>query len=754
MANNQLFDAMYALSPKYLLRFNDASGNALDSSGNGLDFTVSGAGATYAQTGPLYTTKNDAATNKVCAISTVNFTRSITDTTENIATTGVTWVGFVKGSTAGGTFDPYFDTRNTTSPGRNGLALVANERYDAAGTSAWATLWLTDNSGNRSKATFNDTGDLPWWKDGLWHLVVVRARQKQSGVSNEILTVSIDGIDQYPDQTNSAFNVATGSFAAPGGTQKHAYGLYWNGGADSADKTFGIVGWYNKILTKEQELTLLNAATYTVGSSAYGYASAGLNGYVHKYAESGVYASDGIGGSREAAVGEYVINWDNSNGSMAAINNAADNTCPKLWIDNQGRRGLMFDGVTQGLHPFLTVTTPFTANAARMSMMACAQNSSCGNKAGSSGPKLIAHMNRASASANALALQIHYDYPGLLQASGSKYVTATTLPAVPCMPSPGVFGATTGTGGKITTDMTAWCRGVSSAIDSADFSSFYYKSLDGDLTIGSLSSAEQFSGLLHELLVINRPLHANEVAALTAYWNHKWGVDAQDTHIQVFGDSISNAVPNSGNVTNCQGWQANLSGGVSRRTSWTNASWDGAQSGALTKVGGGAFGGNGDDVSARSVSYGKWAARGHRNVETPASDILIFAAFTNDCGHADQETSGDVSPQSITNYQTWRTAALLANPKAKIVVILPPATHIASLNTNDGKATGNGIVAWFTAHPEMADKVIQPTGMSVWVHPTSADYIIMGRLMETGLLSIMNTVAVAGRVPKRSRFTR
>lgn len=721
MAQNQLFDAMLDLAPRYLIRANEPSGSTLaDSSGNALDFTRTAGTGSLGTTGPFYTGKNDAATNTVWTVGSGYARRaSLTQTIANIATTGVTFVAWVKGGS--GNYQTILDSQDATP--KNGLRIITNANGAYAGTPTVAMIDITDAAGNRSWKEFTDN-TRAWWTDGLWHLVVVVARKAQASVGNEVLDLYVDGIKETA--TGSSLGGATGTFSDPGGSQYHTLGKYTGGAGGGNNLEMGPSAWYNILLTEEQILALYHSAAYTVGSAAYGYAAGSVNGCWHGDAAQTVYADIAV----PATAGDYVKYWDNQSDPVTQAGNTAGNTTnPILKTDALGRRGLLFDGVYQtdgsAPRPTLAITAPFSSTPYRMGMYAYAQ---ChGSSYNAIGQCNIAKHVRASANANAVSLT-HYDTPYLVVNSTTLTTGDTTTPSVACSPSPGMLGITAGGQGALG-NVSITCNGITAAASAGMSGGFWYNALDGDITIGSVGGASGFfSGLLHELFISNRALHPREIAALNAYWDSKWLADQQDTLLEIWGDSISLGWPNTPYTTDNNLWQTTgLSSAIQRRIHVRNVSWAGADSGDLKKNDGSGTdlsASGGDNLTTRNSALVKWGARGRRNPGVDDASIAAWMSFTNDIGHAGTGSAGNVGNQSIKNYITWRTNVLARDPRRKILVVFPPAEYGAA----DATGTYTTILAWFTAHPEMYDEFVQISDViSNWVHPGVADYPIIGR---------------------------
>lgn len=566
---------------------------------------------------------------------------------------------------------------------------------------------------------------------------------------DEVLECYLDGIKLQPTATAAAALAA--NFADPSAsTQGHSIGYRYdgqNGGAsDASGATVGPTAWYNYLLSEEQILSIFFAATYTIGNATYGYASMGMNWGFHSDAAT-------TNSSNLLTSGSYVTAW----GSEAApnvllINAAADTTNPTLYTDALGRKGISFDGIMQASGgcplPTLSKTTPFASGASaamRMSIFTCAQPHAAAINA--IGTLKLARLARASATANKVGLQLSNNQVAAYVGSGDKSAVDPLLPTPACFPSPGVFGVSTGTKGTLT-DTILYSNGAAS--EATAVSGSYWLKLDGDLTVGSIGGATGFfSGLVHELFIAGRPLHPRERASLQAYWDNKWQADKADTTVELWQNSIGVGYANSGTVVNNNLWQAALPPDLLRRIHWRNASLSGAQSGPLYKNNGTgtAFSGNGDDHAAQDPTLAQWSSNGYRNFAVDKSAVLVWEGLTNDIGHADSETSGDISNQSIQNFLNDRSAFLARNPRGRILVIVPPQTYIDSLSASHGKLSGNNAKAWFLAHPEMYDGYVQPVGLSSWVHPAVADYPLLGQQVSTSLRPLLKSIVT----PLRNR---
>lgn len=566
---------------------------------------------------------------------------------------------------------------------------------------------------------------------------------------DEVLECFLNGIKLQP--TASAAAALAANFADPTlVTQAHSIGYRYdgqNGGASDANGAIVMLdAWYNYLLTEEQILSILFAASYTVGNATYGYASMGLNGGFHGDA-NGNAANIAKPNAAQASVGDYVGYWiSEHSGSIAGVNTANDTTNPKLFADAIGRRAIGFDGVMQASGgcplPTLSIPTPFTGCATRMSIFCCAQP--IAGSINAIGVLNVAQMARVSATANKFGLQLGSNQIGAYVGNGNKSALDPLLPTPACFPSPGVFGASTGTLGTVA-DSSVWCNGASSATTVPSGS--YWLKLDGSISIGSIGGATGFfPGLIHELFIANRPLHARERAALQSYWDNRWQANLQDTLVELWQNSIGLGYANSSTVTNFNLWQAGLSATLQRRIHWRNASLSGAQSGPLYKNDGTgtAFGGNGDDHAAQDPTLLQWSSKGYANPAVFKSAVMVWEGLTNDIGHADAESSGDISSQSIQNFLNDRSAFLARNPKGAIVVMIPPQTYIDSLGASNGKASGNNAKAWFVAHPEMYTSYVQPTGLTSWVHPTAADYPLIGNQLNTPMSQAISAASSSG----------
>lgn len=761
MAQNQAFDAVAALTPRLILRLNDNAANTVvaNSSYTGAtdNFTCSVNTSTLSAAGAFtkYNAKNDDATNTAFLLGTAHAQKAaLTNTVENIPTTGITVNMWIKADTSGGTYTTPFDCRSAAT-GKNGLALMYDTDHTLAGNPNKCTVFVNDTGSGVSYFEWADAGASAWWRDGLWHMVTIQ-------VLAGAIVVFLDGVAQGLDANNTNSVGATGSFAAPIGTQFFNIGQYLDGSQDANGTTVQLFSWHNSILTAAQVLALYHAGSYLIGNATSGYAALGVNGGFHGDASD----VSSITTAKDGANDRYwVTAWSSQHdATVIAANAAADSTCPTYPTlaptgpqDPLGRKSLGFDGVLQaalGYRPFLNITAPFAGTAQRITFAACAQvTASLIN--GIADMKLLT-FSRASAGANIAGLSIASDSPAFRINNSNRIPTSTAQPSMCAIPSAGVFGSTSGAGGT-SDDMVCFCRGDNRLANGTIAAGNYSNPLDGDVVIGctdtSATPSTHFSGLLHEAVLASRPWTAQERANFTAYCNTKWLSNTQTVHAQIWGTSIDVGTPSSGNHTDNNLWEEHLSAAVVRTALFVNASQGGAQSGPIfsswdgapAQTGTGPMDGNGDDLSAistgRNAGLLRWSA--HTGNET--TDLAIWTGFTNDCAHAQSQSFGDVSLQSINNYSVWKALILAARPACKVLVILPPAvvlginppaTTVPSFS-GDGFTSYNSIVAYFAAHPTAADKIVTITGVSVWIHPTKADYSIIAAQIDAALQQML-----------------
>lgn len=761
MSLNRLYDVMLALSPRWMLRMNETSGTTVaDASGNGLDFTSTA--TLTGTTGPFHTSKNDAATNKVATLGTSNIKRAdITNTVENIETTGISLVLWIK-CTGTQTYTTPFDCRKTTA--RNGLALMFNTRAPLAGSADSASLFITDPSGGSSYLKFTDsahpTVQNNFWGDSRWHMYVIKViRNKATG--GLIKQLYLDGIDISADAAASA-DGATGTFVAPSGTQYTSFGLFADASQDGDDCSVGPSAWYNRLLSDEEILSIYHAAAYTVGDATYGYAAMSINGGFHAEADQGVYKPDA---ATVAAVGDYVGRWDNLAGyGSAAVNSNGDYRNPKLWRDPMGRLAVMFDGCLQNNadggacpRPFLVAGSPGAANAMRMGLFVCAAASSV-NIVGA-GPLRVMTRLYTGANHNKIDLRINSgaatNQVGLAVDTTEYAASNTNHPVPRCIGGvPGVFGISTGTGGT-TGDGQVWTNGIASAINGSVASAgFFYLPLNSSIVLGTPDAAKGFfSGFMHACFDSGRTLHPIESANLTAYWNHRWSADRADTHILLTATSIESGTVDDAvlGVTDMKIWQYYLPTSIQRRSSLANASVGGQVSGPLKRADG--TNTNVTDATVlltdQRLDYGQWYQRGANNPNNDYTTIWIAEDFTNDVVKSqagNDALAGTTYPQSLVNFTTNRTRVRSQAPRCKIVEVFGPSSVYGS------DVNYAGITAYMIAHTEIVNAVVQITGITNWVHPYMADGPIIAGQVAAKVAPLMPARAGGGGSRARGRL--
>ena len=779
MSRNDLYDKLLALTPKYLLRLNETAGttgtgSVLDYSGNGYHWSPTGAAGTFGSTSLLYTVKNDLATNTCWKSNGADSGLQrlgnasgggLAGTNANIVGTGVTVCGVIKSvlntalDGAGPNFDTIFECRD--SAGKNGFALLTNVNHsEGGGTVQSASLVMVDGSGNRSYMEFTDTGlgttsttGYAWWCDGLNHTWAVRARRTQTGVNNEVLDLFIDGVLQTP--TSSAYNVATGAFADPsGGSWYHAVHKRYSSFHGADQYQYQTLAWYNYLLSDEQVIDINNAATYTVGNSAFGYASLGLNGGLHLTAADASTLKGQAGAS--IAVGTYVNKWyDNYSGStLYAANVVNDLTNPTYLIDNCGRPAVSFDGVMQvnggSPQPSLGIAAGQMTTFANRLTMLVAMQVSAPTVASLGNPTNVLRISDSGATVY-YGLMLSSNRPALYMGSTICPATGTTCPVPACTPSVGVFGFSCGAGGTLN-DYTVMCNGVETTGSHTLLNGVYGTRLDGGMALGVDTTNTQgvVPGLYHEVIAPSKPWHPIERARLTAYLNNKWGADKYDTLCEVWGTSIEVGTPNSGYVVNNALWESSLPVAVQRRIQIRNASVGGVISGPMVKNDGTGNTGTGSTLNLIDVQhpdYTMWSNGGDRNPAIDKAHVAIMEPFTNDIGHY---ADGDLSSQSIAHYLSIRASIRARSPRAKFLLILPPADWVAGLGSGTATAAYNAIVAYFAAHPETYDSLVTiNSGLTGWVHPTPADYVTIGQQVGVKMQTLMPPTTFT---PMRNRY--
>ena len=754
MARNDLFDTMKALNPAYLLRFNEAGGtdNAIDHSGNGYNFTYT-AGADTPSTvedGPFFTGKNDAATNKVRAFGKSYFKRTGTSglagTNAAMATTGVTLLMWIKPVYKG--YVSMFDGRNTSQ--QNGLAVVGVAKHEGGVGIAQTKMSViaTDAAGASSILDF--TGPIDGggnaWDDGKWHLCAVRFRSNTASggqVDDEVFDVLWDANLMRP--TYAARNVASGTFSDPATTNYHSIGAFYGASQNALGSSVGPVGFYSRLLTDEEILAVYHAGTRTVGDAASGLASLGFGGF---YAD----------GDAEMMVNEddFVTAWTDDETSVSLTNSAGDTTNPLRLNDTKGRLGAFLDGVAQGAGgPNVTMNTAngeVSAFPTRVSLFACCTPTASSIRGAA---KLTVASIRNTAESAGVGLCVDFDQvclnsnttPRTTDPDDADYGYDPDFPCINSAPSPTVLGVSIGNASFL--DYTLYSNGRSKTVtlpaigQPGTWGGNYYTQLTGKLGIGRAAylSSNFVSAMMHAVLAAPRPLHPIEAANLTRFWGSKYKIDdAMDGLVEVWGNSLSSGLPNTGVLSNNNLWQNKLPLRVQVR----NASIGGQQSGLLFNINDGtAFSNNSNSFGYlnagsklnRRMDRRCWNASSAANPMVEGSHIAVYEQFNNDMLQAAPavEDAGNVGNQCIQNYINWRAARLAVAPGLKIIVVLPEATWGATANS----AVYSTIVDWFLIHPEMYDTLVRPVGLSSWIHPEVDDYPKLGTQINAAVTALL-----------------